>query len=685
MKVGAARPFRKTLWALTGLFALTAASTVRAKDPELTLDASTLLSGTTAERGGWRSVLVRLQNTSSVGVTGSIEVEARFAWARAGERLATRLPFSLAAGESARIEAPIRAPGGPEASIRVRALDSGGRILVETGLVSQHPADALVLHLQAPSRILPVLRGALFSSGRGRTTGRGPRIGTIGVTSAPVDQKNGDPLLPTRAAGYSEATLVLASLRGLARLSDAEGAAIAAWVLSGGALALSPDPPEHLAQPLLRALAGGALTRTTPNARLAESTLFIVPWNEADQDPASPTPFQSLRLAPSPHTLGLLVGTQGGNLRPTEWGTSGSYGLGEVHFLAFDPDDPIVASDPWTRHKLSDLIRHAFDREPLAVLRLSSQSPDMGVDGVRRELDPNQTNRWTIGASAAVLLLYAVLAGPFGFYRAARKGRPLRALFQLPLWSAATLGIVVLLGVFGKGITGKARRLAMVEAGAGSTWGAALFFRGFYAASSQDLLVRAGGREHVLDLIGSGSDVPRTLGVDRDGPRLTGLRTRPWQTLLVREEGFFDLSGGISVLADGKDFVIHNRAGRDLIGVVVKPPAQVARYIQRIRDGGSAAVSGGQPLALVPATAHGTPGALSAHSFAETLDTDFPGLGRAWRALEPAVSGGGEWWPSDVPVLVAALDGGQGKLQDSGLQVDYDRVLVRVVGLGGLP
>jgi hypothetical protein len=175
--------------------------------------------------------------------------------------------------------------------------------------------------------------------------------------------------------------------------------------------------------------------------------------------------------------------------------------------------------------------------------------------------------------SALVLLIYAGLAGPLGFYLAARKGRPLRALWQLPIWSACTLLVIVLLGLAGKGVSGRARRLSLFDAGAGMTRAAAVRFRGFYAASSRELTVRAGRREHVLDIAGLSSEIPRTVVVDRDGPRLEGLRTKPWQTVLIREEGTGELSGGISVLPVDNDFVIKNRAARDLVGVVVRLPS----------------------------------------------------------------------------------------------------------------
>jgi hypothetical protein len=44
-----------------------------------------------------------------------------------------------------------------------------------------------------------------------------------------------------------------------------------------------------------------------------------------------------------------------------------------------------------------------------------------------------------------------------------------------------------------------------------------------------------------------------------------------------------------------------------------------------------------------------------------------------------------EYWPADVPVLAAQLDGGEGKQADSGFPLEVDRALLRVVGTGGLP
>lgn len=682
-------PFRaRFALSLAAMLSLTVASSASGASPDLVVEPSTILGSTTPEGGGWISVLVRLHNAGTTPIRGNVEVEARVPWMRGGEALATRLPFAVAPGATTKLEAPTRSYAGGESALRVRAYDAEGNLITETGLPPERPADAIVFHLSAPSRVAPALRGLPFASRRTPLYGAPGRTCAIGVSGTSVDATSGDLLVPGRAAGYSDATLVLSSVRALARLADVERAALSSWVLGGGALAVALDRPEDLQNPTLRALVGGEIQKTAPPTAITAAALFLVPPEEPEANPSSPTPLRSLRLSPSTEVERKLSGYTGGNLRATDWGASATYGVGEVHLLAFDPEDAATLSDPWTRYKLADLVRHAFDREPVSVVRQSARSPDaLIVDGVRRELDPNQGTRWTIIVSALVLLGYAVLAGPVGFYLAARRGRPLRALFQLPLWSAATLGIVVLLGVIGKGISGRARRLAVVETGAGMTTGAAVFFRGFYTASSGELVVRAARREHVLDVAGIANDIPRTLTVDREGPRLMGLRTRPWETLLVREDGLFDLSGGITLLPSGNDLLIRNRAARDLIGVVVKPAGGDPRYFARIRDGETVLASKGRVLPAfgMPAGPMSSAVPLGSDAFSHSIDVDHPGLGKVWRAVDPALGPSAEWWPPDVPILIGALDGGQGKLTDSGLNVDYDRLLVRVVGTGGVP
>ena len=167
------------------------------------------------------------------------------------------------------------------------------------------------------------------------------------------------------------------------------------------------------------------------------------------------------------------------------------------------------------------------------------------------------------------------------------------------------------------------------------------------------------------------------------------MRTKPWATVVVREDGFASLAGGISIVTDATgDVVVKNRASRDLLGVVLKTPGHAAVAFGRIRDGASVREKDGDATALASALpkvgAYGSVHPLSAALLTPELDRHVEGLGAAWKALEEAAPDV-DFWVDDVPVLIAELEGGEGRTHDSGWTVDVDRVLVRVVGWGGVP
>jgi hypothetical protein len=543
--------------------------------------------------------------------------------------------------------------------------------------------------LTVPTRIGGALRGTGIVIRRSPSNvSRLPRTSLVSVTNPQVSAASGELLLPGLSAGYSGVTVVLSSGARLVKLSETELKAVVEWVLGGGTLALALDRPEDLREPVLTALLGGAPTRTAPPKALLGETSFVLPPDApgASRVPlAHRQPYNVHRVSPSNESAARLSGFSGGNLRETPWGAVASYGLGEVHLLAFDPDTEPFASDSWSQYKLADLVRHAWERQSTIVLPHAATGLDSpALDDVRRVLDPNEATRWTIIVSALVLLLYAALAGPLNFYLASRKGRPLRALLFLPLWSAGAMALIVLLGVLGKGLKGRARHLALVEAGAGMTRASTTKFRGLYASSASELLVRA-HYGSVLDVAGNLDETERTVVVDRDGVRLERLHTKPWQVVMVREDGFVSLGGGISIVTSGADISVKNRAARDLIGAVLKVPGKNAVFFPRIADGESVSVAQGTPLAsdIGPRGSTGF-SALRAEFFQTEMDGVAEGLGPAWSAFETLSRGEVEWWPPDVPVLIAQLDGGEGRTTDSGLQVDIDRVLVRVIGFGGV-
>jgi hypothetical protein len=215
---------------------------------------------------------------------------------------------------------------------------------------------------------------------------------------------------------------------------------------------------------------------------------------------------------------------------------------------------------------------------------------------------------------------------------------------------------------------------------------AATRFRGFYASSVDRLTVRASERASVLDVGGDSDETPRWMIVDRDGARLERFRAKPWQTVVVRDDGFISLGGGVSLLQGaGGEVEIKNRSARDLVAAVLKVPGKDAVVFARIRDGELVSSRAGAPLpsAIGKAVVGRSRHTLDAGHFSAELDKHATGIGAAWQALE-ALCDDTDWWPEDVPVLIAQVDGGEGKMVDSGLRVDVDRVLLRVVGWGGV-
>lgn len=642
---------------------------------------------------GWTTLSIRLRNVEKVELTGAVEVQARPNWGREQKSSMTRAPFAVAPGAEVVLELPVHGFATAPADFELRVFDQDEKEIANAPVPEFAQKDPLVLDLSVPSRLLPALRG--LGTLLRRHSGGAYRAPGVTVTVPPLDPKTGDPHLPRWPAGYANATLVTASGSRLSSLDPAERQALSDWVLAGGSLGVTIERPEDLRIELLARLTGGAPELEPPPSSLLGEATFLVPTNTPGFAPLKArTPYgpkieaQEERLSPRPGTAQALASFRGHNLRQSPWGASASYGLGEVHLFAFRLDDRFLA-DRWTQLKVVDLVRHSWERQAQIALPLG-QAPFDGYStpAIRRVLDPNQSMRWTVVAASLLLLIYATVAGPLNFWLASRRGHPLRALTRLPIIAGVTLSLIVLVGVLGRGTKGRARRLALVEAGAGMGKAAATRFRGLYSSSAADLTVQPTARSSLLDVMTEEEHVERTLLVDRDGTRLARLRSRPWETLVVREDGFANLAGGVSILTgSGGVTTVRNRTARDLVGVILKPARAPAVSFARIKDGQAVSSSDGTPLS----TGVGGPGAspfvrpLLASLFGAELDRHVENVGAAWQGLEAYAGTEVDWWPPDVPVLIAQIDGGEGKLTDSGLEVEIDRVLLRVVGYGGVP
>ena len=672
------------------LFTASRAAAAPPKPSSLDLSAMPVFGPNSPLPDGWSSYVVWLHNSGGAEVTGTLKLEAKTTFARDVSRCVTSAAFTLAPGARAALELPTHGYGSSPADLELVAVAPDGSTLATATLPEPRPNDPLLVDLSTPSRIAGRVREAgLLLSNR---AGGGMRVGTALVTTPPTDPSSGDLVLPRWPAGYSSASLVIASGRRLSALGKRELAALSDWVLAGGALGVALERPEDARFVPLTALVGGAIERTRPQPELLASTLFYQPGELAPGTMLGPksagrTPIVASRLAPGVDVAAMLEGFTGGNLRPSPWGAVASYGLGEVHLLAFDLGEPF-ASDRWVTLKLSDLLRHAYERKVAVALPLGQTAFDgPGANAIRAELDPNRSMRWTIVVSAIILLLYAAVAGPVSFFLAAKRGKPLRALVHLPMWAAGTLALVVTIGLLGKGIKGRARHLTLIESGAGMERAAATRFRGFYASAAREISVQPTARSSLVEVATGDDFVERTLVVDRDGAHLERLRTKPWATTVVRDDGFASLAGGVSIARDATgEVTVTNRAARDLVAAVLKLPGRGFVSFRRIADGKAVKATEGTAVSAPIGSLLTYSGLhpLSAHLLGPIVDAHAEGLGAALAAVE-AQANETDWWPDDVPVLLAQLDGGEGKLRDSGFDIDRDRVIVRVVGWGGVP
>jgi hypothetical protein len=677
---------RKPCAFLLCLLSVVIAGSARAATP-LSIDVEPMLGPGSPSSDGWMSAQVHLENHSAEVVRGTLSVDVEVAWARSGvgPHNGTDVPFSVAARSQVTVEVPVHGLSSSASTIAARALAADGQLLAEAKTPESRSNDPLLFDLSSPSHFAAPLRALTVPLANAPWGGL--TSSNVAVASARKDARTGEPVVPHLASGYAGATVVLSTAAELGLVGEEARAALSDWLLAGGALAVALERPEDLRAPFLEAWAGGTLSEQAPSDELRGDAIFAIPIDPSGVPSGRPSGVAEMRLGPTPESRTRLRGYRGGNLRPTPWGAAASYGLGELHLLAFRPNAEPFVSDPWTHRKLADLTRHAWDRDAAIALPFAQQTlEESQLHQVRRELDPNQSTRWMIVVSALLLLIYAGVAGPLNFYLARRNGTPLRALWRLPVLSGLALVLVVALGAAGRGVSGRARRLTLVEAGAGMGRAAATRFRGLYAPSARERTVQASARGNVLDATSDADQTGRRLVVDRDGARLTRLQGRPWEVVLVQEDGFINLGGGVSLLQEADGAIsIKNRLGRDLVGVVLNPGLKRSpRFFTRIKDGQSAAEGAGQVLPLVSAGVL-TGAGMRLDSLGTQLESCSKGLLGAWQAIEYASPRNVDYWPGDVPVLIGQLDGGEGKQTDSGFPLEADRTLLRVVGMGGVP
>ncbi len=663
--------------------------------PEVTVEMTPLVSTgglAPAVPWGWTQVLVRIQNNGSKPLKGYARGETNQYSIRG--LFTSKAPYSVAPGATAIVRLPAQI--APYTDLQIEVDDDALGKIGSQRFSSSAQIPVVLLDISESSRLRSAVNEVYISPGFMPPGTSPPTSGMIMMVSSPrYDPTTGDPVLPERAALYNNADAVLIRSEALARLQGLELEALSGFVMGGGTLAVVLTRPEDFRNPTIVAMVGGEVTKTSVHSETLKAISLPLPYGATTPKaiPNTANPGDDLSV--------VLSGYSGGNLRGSTFGASASYGMGEVHLLAFDPTKKPAVDDDWAKARIVEMARQAYDRRSTIIHRPGGLGPGHDLDRIRQELDPNEGSRWSIAIAALLLCIYAVVAGPLNFSAAAKKGKPLRALRWLPAMAAIVFGIIVVIGVTAKGIRGRARHLTLVEAGAGMSRGVARRWRGFYASRADEITVRTSDASSLLSTAvrpdtGEGRD---QLMVDRDGARLTNVTALPWQTIVVREDGFASLGDGISIVKEGStDIAVINRSGRRMRGTILWMPGAQARYLGNIGDGAKVLGSSGSDIAastegrtwysqVVSTTRAGGIDIhrLEAIHLVPVLSTDAPGLAEAWEAIERGADTTSDWFPGDLPVVLAQLDGGEGKTSDAGLRLESDRLLVRIVGYGGKP
>jgi hypothetical protein len=694
--------------------------------PPITIAAMPIFGADAAQGDGWIEVVARIENVSTHAVKGSVELTSTVAAHRGEDNLFTaKAPFNVPAGKSVVVKLPTHALANYVPTVTLRARGENGEKLVETTLSMNNSQSPLLVDVEPAPKIFAPLRSwampILWNPHAGSyyyysTTAKPPL--TVGAPG--YDRTSGDPVLPDRAASYAPVTALLVRSDVVAKLEGPALEALVNWVLSGGSLAVVVARPEDLRSGPVSALVGGVATRTSPPPLLysypaaekpadsGHSFDAPDPWETPEVEDAGPPPtpinfFIPIKATPgtaAPPRAGplgavreQLSGFAGANLRPSAYGATATYGLGEVHLLAFDPQTSPGVDDAWVHGRMIDLLRHAYDRRAAEVFPLGSgERRANSLQEIRRSLDPNENFRIALGIAAILLVAYSIVAGPLTFIRASKRGRPLDPLVWAPLWAATAFGCIVLLGLAGKGWRGRARHVALVEVGAGMERGVVRRFRGFFSSHTQSLTIEATDRTCVLDVVASDSREhgDAVMRLDRNGARLENLTALPWQTVVVAEDGMHDFKGGVSVLptSDGSVDVV-NHTGRALEHLLVYVPRVGIHWFDSLADGAEVHAASGKLLLSAAARTRFTAGTKTVFGFDPALlATHIPGksgeaMQHVWTPITAAGGNTIDWFPEDAAVVLAEIVGGEGVKSDSGLSVESDRLLLRVVGEGG--
>ncbi|MFO0612179.1 MAG: hypothetical protein U0414_06315 [Polyangiaceae bacterium] len=636
----------------------------QSEPPELAVEAHYVFPKS-AVRGGVNEIIVRLENLTDEPAVGRVYVSASMPDSTAAEAA-----YRLDAHARGILHLPVQVTDTFTAILKV---EKSGTLVARSEIRASSVRGHHVVDLAESSHLF-TMNGMLLPVATGSS-----RSGEIQVETPAVDAGTGDLVLPWFATGWAGVDLAVVASDRLARLDGVELESLSAFVLGGGTLAVNVVREEDCHSANLTALLGGACARALPRR---------------EQLRPSPTRLNISRSSPvvppiAPGEATLFTSYAGGNLKPTVFGASAQYGLGRVVLLGFDLGAAGVADDPWVQLRLVEMLdRDSHSSTSIAVPGERGEGEETygGPYRARRMLNPERGGNWGVALSAILLCIYAVIAGPIAFSRAKKQNRPLRALLWLPLFSAAMFLVIVAIGAASRGSGARARRMTFIDLGAGMDRGVGRRWRAILFSSSATFDAAPDRRTSFLrrTWMERNEGEPSTQLIDREGLQVKGVNVAPWETVLLREEGIFSVGQGVSVGVDEAGSVhVRNRTGRALKSVLVKLKDGTLRFFSELAPDTAitapAAGPGERPSMAVT----------SPSSASSQIESAF--LGQAgtpdaitFGAILDAVGRDVDWAPTGVPVVLALFDEPPGR-SDAGAPIDWDRTVLRVVGVGGEP
>jgi hypothetical protein len=211
--------------------------------------------------------------------------------------------------------------------------------------------------------------------------------------------------------------------------------------------------------------------------------------------------------------------------------------------------------------------------------------------------------------------------------------------------------------------------------------GAGVRYRSFFT-DAELMTIPATMGQSLLDVLGPRNELSRTLDISQHGAKITGLRHGPWQTAFVREDGLMSLGNGVALVRDQGKLGLVNRTGHDLVAALLHVPGGDLRFFPRVVRNATVWATDGDLVRVATGGASHRIHDLDLADLRNRLERVAPGSALAWTALQTLSHRAVDWWPTDVPVMLAQVDitvGGR----DANVPLKDNRLLLRVVGYGG--